>query len=232
MTMNKIHDIFITPYEEEPKKPEPKYTDEDLAKVKKEAEDKIKTLTSELSALSQKVTLTAEQRREIEAKLEEANTKNLTELERANRTATRLQKELEETKKGLSTEADTWKTRFVTKAITSSLAEAANKHGAYNGSQIIELLSSKSSVVEVKDAEGNPTGELTVVTKVTSNGKTIEMPADEAVKVLSEDDGYANLFKRSGAGGLGTSTSGGRKNKSELYKNPAAYRAARAKNEI
>lgn len=100
------------------------------------------------------------------------------------------------------------------------------------------ILRTNTSVSEVLK-DGEPTGQFEVKVKISSKndkGQPIVLDLDptQAVKHLSEDDAFLNLFKNKSQGGYGGRNSGntGSLDPATLAKDPAAYRKARQEGKL
>lgn len=205
-----------------------------IKETEKALKTKLTNTVNELQALQQKQSLTAEDRAELETRLNTLQSELMTKEELAKQQAEKLKKEKEEEVKKTSSERDHWKNRYVDTSIQRSLTDAAAKHDAYNPSQIVSILRGNTKLVEVIGEDGKPTGEFVAkaTVRVISDGKPkdLEMDVDQAVKTLKEQDDYANLFKGKGTGGTGGGNSGaGKTDIHTLAKDPAKYREARKK---
>lgn len=167
-----------------------------------------KGFTEKLEQMGQNFKMTEEQRKQLEAQVEDIKTSSLTEKER-------LAQELEKTKKKLATTAEesekntsVWKNRFESSTIKTALSTASQLHEAFNPTQIEAILAPSSRSAEILGDDGKPTGKFVVKTKITTkgaDGKTVELEVEpnEAVKILKEQPEYANLFKGTQVPGIG-----------------------------
>jgi len=213
------------------------FTEDDLkariAEATAELSKQQKAALSELEALKGKATLTAKERQALEGKIEELTTQNMTKDELAKRDSEKLQKKYETETQTLVSDRDHWKTQFTESTILREISDAASSNEAFNPAQIIAILKHDTQLKESVDKDGQPTGKLEarVRFKDVKDNQPIELDltVTEAVKRMRDIEGYQNLFKGQGTGGLGDHNRGpgGKVDASKLT--PAQYREARAK---
>ena len=185
-----------------------------LAKNKRELKETNERLAGELETLKKNKSLTDEEREHLDSQIKALRNEKVTTEETLKSELQKTKKELTESAKKLSEERDAWKNRFTTSTIRNSLMEAASKAKAFSPSQVVELLNSKTELVEEVDGEGKPTGNFTPKVKmnIKKDGKdvTLVLAPDDALKQMKEDvDTYGNLFVTDLKGGLGGSNGGG-----------------------
>jgi hypothetical protein len=206
-----------------------------LAKEKKSLRTQIETLQNKAKDFD----LTAEAKAQLEQELESTRQQFLTEKEqleiKAKKDATVLSKQVND----LSSERDTWRTRYTTETIARSLTDAALKSDAFNPAQVVDMLSTRTSLTDEIGEDGKKTGRLLPKVKIAlpnAKGETVEMVLnpDDAVKQMKETPLHANLFKGSGFGGLGLSNVNTNTSidPNKVGRDPAAYRKARKEGKI
>lgn len=209
-----------------------------LAEDRRKHDDTRKKLTDEINTLKSRSNLTADEASELSKRLEETNSKYMTETELKNSELKKLKTSYDTDTKKLSDERDGFKSRFERSTIHRAITDASATEGAFSAGQIIPLLERDARVVDIIDEDGKPTGDVEVKIKFkTFDDKkkaiTLDLPAAQAVKRMKEDESYGNLFKGVGKGGLGDTNRGGSGNGTldlaELAKDPEKYRAAKAK---
>jgi len=210
-----------------------------LAQEKRSHQKLTQKALDEAQAAAKMAQLTTQQRKELEQRLGQLQDEMLTKEELAKKQAERTRQTFEEQIKGLSTERDSWQHRFTESTIQRSITDAAASNNAFSPGQIVAILGTQTRLVEVLDQQGKPTGKLEPKVKFSDMDKdgapvVLELSPKEAVKRMKEMEEYLNLFKGEGTGGAGMrSQPGGRKpDVRDLAKDPAAYRAARAKGEL
>lgn len=218
------------------------FTQDDLNRILADEKRKTKTQLekahSELDALRSKSNLTAQEREELEQRMQSMQSEFMTKEELLKQDKDKKEKQFKQELELRTTEAATWKTRFANASITRAITDAAVKHQAFNPTQIVALIKEQTHLTEVLGEDGKPTGEFAVKAKVTKkkDGKTITLDLDvaDAVKELTEQDDFANLFKGTGTGGGGTRNSGGGKlDAIEIARSdPAKYRELRKAGKI
>jgi len=218
------------------------FTQSDVDKIIKERLDRqnkqSRSMIDELDALKAKSQLTVKERQELEDRIESMKNEHLTKEELADKKRSQMERQYKTELEGLTSERDAWKGRYTGSTISRSLTDAAVENDAYTPEQIVAILQSTTSLVEMLDEDGKPTGELTPKVKfndINKEGKpvTLELSPKEAVKRMTEIDRYLNLFKGKATGGLGGSNGSGGSGKeptaNDLAKDPKKYREARDK---
>lgn len=210
-----------------------------LAEDRRKHQDQTKKALEELDALKAKSNITAQEREELETRIEGMRSELMTKEELAskekNKVATQHRTEITDVTK----DRDHWKGKFTESTIQRTITDAAVENDAHVPEQIVAILRPNTQLVEALDAEGKPTGDLIPKVKfsdVDKDGKpvTLELTIPEAVKRMREIEKYLNLFKGEGVGGLGSLSRPGGKDLDikELAKDPKAYREARKKGDV
>lgn len=139
---------------------------------------------------------------------------------------------------GVTTERDTWKTRFERSTIERAIMDAASVNQAEDPSQLIMMFGGSTVLEEQLDEKGVPTGNFAAMLKfrgVDAESKKpvdLKLPVSEAVAHMREYGLHKNLFKHGsnqGTGKSGTGAGGGTGSaepKPEDFSSPAAYSAA------
>ena len=203
-------------YEGEPKKTfTPEEVTAQIEAVKKEHQDALSAVSTELDALKKRANLTTQERAELEKRVEETQKKLLTAEELAKREQEKLKKEADSRIANLEQETQTWRKRYVDENIARSLTDAANAADAYRAEQIVALLRPSTVLQEVKSEAGEVTGFETMVhfRDIDAKGKPVELnlTPQATVKRMAELPDYQNLFKSRGSSGTGRQTSTGSK---------------------
>lgn len=197
-------------------------------------------LLGQLQELRDTVNLTEEQRSGLEGQIQNLTDSLQSKEQQAALALKREQDKYAKEKDGLLSERDTWKNRFVDSTIKRSLTDAAVTAGAQDPSQIVMMFGGSTSLDEVKDSAGKPTGEFAVLMKFqginpeTKKPEQMILPVSEAIQHMRENKLHANLFKATGVPGTGTDTSGagkGGKDSSKMpevsqFANPAEFQKA------
>lgn len=199
------------------------------------AEEKRKH-TKVLEDLKNRSGATEAEKAELEKRISQLQQEYMTKEEKAQQEYLARHTALEASNKELTSERDSWKTRFADTSFVSATVSAAAKHDAYDPDMIATILRPNMQLVEVLDASGKGTGQYTTKVKIekTQDGKTVSLLASpqEAVEMMAKEEKHAYLFKSTKKGGGGTSSEKGAANRSgELdpnlaSTNPAAFRAA------
>jgi hypothetical protein len=219
------------------------YSQEDMDKLlgeeRRKGNEAARAAMSELEALKPKLNMTKQERDEMDARIKELNTRLMTNEEIAAQEQAKLRKAHEDTVAELTSKAEKWQRQFTDAAIERSITDAAVVHDAYNPSQVVSLLRTKTRLVPKLDSEGNATGQFEPMVQLDAPGadgeiKSLELSPGEAVKRMRDMDGSLNLFKGTGVGGLGSGNQGppGKKDLREIAKDPEAYRKLRAEGKL
>lgn len=151
--------------------------------------------------------LTEEEKGKLESKLEELENSRLSEQEKLTKEKKKAEEKYQTDLSVVTKERDAYKDRFEVTLKKRALLDAAVQHEAYSPNQLVELLSSKTKIVEVTDDDGNVEYVPKVDwTETTSDGQVLKLqksPA-EVVEAMKEDiDTFGNLFKQNIARGIG-----------------------------
>ncbi len=199
---------------------EPKFTQADvdrmMAEHRKGLQKTNQELIEQLEQLRQSANLTAQQKEEVEARIQTLSQQHLTKEQQAQEEYTKLKKKYEKETKELAEREVTWKSRFENTLIDNAIAVGASEHNARSAKQLQMMFRSQAKVVEVVDEGGKPTGvwearlPVEVVDPKTKQKTVLELPIPEALGKLKEVDEFANLFNTDGRSGFGGNNYGGR----------------------
>jgi len=211
-----------------------------MAKEKRKFQEQNQALVKELEAFKSKTKLSAEERAELEARIEQLKDQTLTTEQLAKKSAKKLRDDYENQIKGLTEDRDTWKTRYTESSIAQAIRSAATEAGAYRANQILSILRPQTQLSEVL-VDGEPTGELEPRIKFhdkNEEGKDVvlDLTPIEAIKRMKEMDDFANLFVVDGRPGFGQDKGGGGGEDVDMAKlakeNPAKYRKLRREGKL
>lgn len=222
------------------------YTKDEVAALVAEAEAKVKdsfgkaelALTEEIAALQSKASLTDKERKDLNDRVEQLSSQQKSAAQQAQIERDKLIKKHETEKAELTQGVELWKSKFTSSQIEGSLLSAAAKHKAYNPQQIVRLFGSQTSLIEELDATGQKTGNYKPVVKISvkdSKGvvQDLELDPDAALKAISEQEDFANLFSDPSKGGRGGGNGGGgQQDMAALLADPKAFREARRAGKI
>jgi len=187
-----------------------------MKKEREKVEQKFKVKTqeqlAEINKLREDKDLTETQRQKLDERATTLSAELMTEKERA-----AADQKAAEKKFGLELDAakqdgTAWRERFELQMSQTAILAAAAKHGVYNATQLLALVSPVSHVVPVVDGKGKETGAFTTVVKsmVKSDdeddkGKLVEktFTPDEYVEHLKGQKEHQNLFVTNRPGGTG-----------------------------
>jgi len=168
-------------------------------------------MTAEVDALKKRSQLTAKEKKELEDRVDEYNTRLLSKEELASKDREKLTKKHGEELSTLTSERDNWKTRYTSSMISRSIVDAAAVEAAFSAEQIVAILQPTTRLVENSDADtGETKFEVRVTVDDVKDGTTtkLDLTVPEAVKRMKDLPRYLNLFKGSGSGGLGLDNRG------------------------
>ena len=211
--------------------------DTHLANARKKYQAETRTAVDELNALRAKATLSAKERQELDTRITDLNTKLLTKEELADQEKSKLEKVHEQQVTTLTGERDSWQQKVTASTITRNITDAAVESDAFSPQQIVAVIGPNTRLDEVKDADGNSTGEFEVKVKFNDTDKegkpvVLDLDVSAAVKRMKEMATYINLFKNNGTGGLGTPNraGGNEPDLAEIAKDPEKWRKFREGN--
>lgn len=211
-----------------------KFTQADVNRIvadeRRKLEKQNKQVITQLESLKKNSELTSKQKEELEARIEQLQNSFLTKEELAKKDQEKLQKQYSQEKESLATELNSWKTRYADETVRRSIMDAAVTHEAFNPDQIVEILRSKTALVEDIDEDGKPQGSFSPRVKFRTADKdnkaiTLDLTVPEAIKHMKEaPEKWGNLFKAGVNGGVGATTKPGGKKGIPDFKDPLAYR--------
>lgn len=193
-------------------------------------------LVSQLESLKSTSQMTTDEKKTLESRIEELKTQYMTKEELAARDKKKIEEELSSARDSAINEGKIWKGRFESSLVQRSLVDEAIKADAFSPSQIMELLLTRSKVVEQRDDKGQGTGQYIVNVAFDDTDKdkkpvTLQLTPSEAVKRMKElPERFGNLFKSGVKGGLGAGNTASGDIPSSVasaIKNPAQYRSQR-----
>jgi hypothetical protein len=214
-----------------------KFLAEDRKKHQKQRDDTVKQLEN----LRKSQSLTAKERDELTARIEEIQNQALSKEELAKKERDKILNDHKAELTKAVSERDTWKNRYNSETTVRAITDAAVDNDAINPRLVVAFLQPNTRLVEDLDDEGKPAGTFTARVKfqdADKEGKPInlDLTVPEAVKRMREiTDQFGSLFKTSSQGGVGGSGNADAKNKSgeslrELMSDPVKYREWRKKN--
>lgn len=183
-----------------------------VAEEKRKTQERHKKLISELEETKKSATLTAEERGQLEQRIEDLQNANMTAEEKQKRVVDKAKKDHDSQVETLTEDCKIWRTKHAQLLIDTEITRAAALEKALFTEQIAALLIPKTKLIESLDGEGKPSGifEPKVAFPDTDKDEkliVLELTVSEAVKRMKELPQYANLFegdKRTGLGGTGS----------------------------
>lgn len=185
-----------------------------LAEDRRKADGKYKGLEKQYETLLANQNLTKQERTTLEQELEDVRAQFRTKEQQAAIDKKNIEEKYKADLESTSRERDSWRTRYVDTSIRRELQDAAVGHDAFNPSQVVTLLFSKTKMVEVKDeATGKPTGDMKPMVDFddidldTHEPIRTQRTPEEAVKRMKElPELYGNLFKSGVVSGIGSNS--------------------------
>lgn len=184
-----------------------------VVKRNKALKSQYEQLETNYQGLLDQSNLSGEQREKLETDLENVRTQLRTKEQQAAHDAKKLQethnKALEET----VGRADYYKNLFESSTTERAIVEAATQHGAYNASQFIAILGSRTKIVDELNEQGEKTGRLVPRVEMTVTGEdgtpsVVLKTPEAAIEDLKNDTTqFGNLFRNNVAKGIGEGTS-------------------------
>lgn len=179
-----------------------------MAADKRRHKERADKAVMELEKLKEALTLTQKDRESLEEQIENIRSQYKTEQELAHERAVQEKKNLEKRASQAEEFAQTWKQKFDSQLRNTQLLEAATSGGAFNPSQLVNLLSRDAAVIE-EIVDGKPTGAYKTVVKFDTRneeGEQVQLmltPHDAVARMKKDVDSFGNLFAANIKGGLG-----------------------------
>lgn len=201
--------------------PEKKFTQDDVNRFLAEEKRKSQAEKDSLKKQVDELGLTAKQKSDLEAKLEEQRIANLSEADRQKEMLSSTEKKYQKLLGDEQKKAERYAKLYADDKIDRELLEAAGENEAFRPSQIVAFLRGDTELSEETGEDGKPTGRMTTKVKfpaeVEGKAVVLKLTPKDAVKRMKEDvDKFGNLFKSTMAGGIGGSGNTGVKGKSSI----------------
>lgn len=209
-----------------------------LAADKRKLREQNQKLAESLKELQGKIGTTAEEKEELQERIEQLENSHKSESQLQKEKAEKESKKTQALVEDLRTRGDKWKGRFTSQLVDTALLSAAQEQEAYNPSQVVDLLRGKTVVEEVEDG-GKKTGQFRTIVNLEAkddNGGPVILkltPSDALARMKENQDLFGNLFKsgvKKGIGGSGSGDSGSKNQVAEALKDHNLYRKLRKEN--
>ena len=209
-----------------------------IAEEKRKFLKKQEALVSEMESLKKNADLTVEEKKSLQARLEELQTQNMTVEEKARRKIDQAAKKHDDDLEALTVERNKWQSEHAQLMIDTAITKAAAESKALFHEQVAAILIPKTKLIERLDEEGKPTDQFEPKVSFPDRDKDnkiiiLELTVNEAVKRMTEMEQYGNLFEGDKKGGLGGTGSSGSNKTPDLVKlaktDPKGYRELRKK---
>ncbi len=247
MFMNGLYNkVWISTFEGEDdkkpddKKPEPKLLTQEqfdaaMAKEKRAWQQGNSKMADEFEALKARASLTEDERTQLDERVKSLNEQLLTKDELNARNVKKIEEEKKKLSEDLTKDTQKWKNLYTTTSIDNEIISSATKNKAVSPKQIIAILKPLAELTEKVDSEGKPIGGYETRIKFPDGDKVLNLSVDDAVKRMSEEEDFLNLFQADGTGGTGRKAPDTKKSNSgeidwvDLAKNdPKKYQELRA----
>jgi len=207
-----------------------------VAEERRKMSEKQRTLVTELETLKKSTSLTVKEKESLQKRIEDLQTQHMTTEEKGRRAEEAAEKKRAGEIAELTEDRDIWQRKHAQLVINTAIIGAASDNKALQHEQITALIGPRTKMVEKLDEDGKPTGDHEPKVSFADKDKDdkpiiLELTVPEAVKRMKELEQYGNLFeggKKSGLGGTGSQTKGGKYDIAEIAKkDPAKYRELR-----
>jgi hypothetical protein len=196
-------------------KPGAKFTQDDVNKFVAEERRKLQKqnteLATQLETVKQNANLTAQEREDLQQRIEALQSQFMTKEELAKSEFDKQQKKSKADLEAATGEARKWQGAFSTLFVTNEIRKASADNNAFSGEQMVDYLLPRAELAQQVDDSGKPTGGFVAVVPFTDEkeGKTLKMPIGDAMKKMRElPDRYGNFFKGEGVSGSGLTNQG------------------------
>lgn len=197
-----------------------KFTQEQVNSMMKKEREKIeqkftvktKEQLAEINKLREDKDLSEAQRQKLDECATALSAELMTEKERAEAEKKAAEKKFGQELEAARQDGAAWKNRFELEMSQTAILSSAAKHGVYNATQLLALVSPHAHVVPVTDDKGKETGKFTTIVKAMvksddeeDKGKLVEktFTPDEYVEWLKGQKEHQNLFVTNRPGGTG-----------------------------
>jgi len=212
-----------------------------IEEITKSYEKDKRELLTQLEERERNATLTEEERRALQKRIEELRTESLSTEEAAKKQIKSLEESLNETKRRAEDEVKTWRERYNQFRMTEELRTAALQHDARAPEQLVELLLKRTKVEEAVDDAGQHKGDFVVKTAIEEFKEdgtpfTVECAPLEAIaRLKAQPERWGNQFNSQVQKGLDLMSAASDAPKSKnsglvLSKGFAAYKQSRQNN--
>lgn len=183
-----------------------------LANDRRKLQEKYEKRIKQLETVRDNSNLSQKEIDELNNQIDEMRSEFKTKEQLAEEKRVNLEKEYKGKLKEVEDEAGRWRNNYTEMVINNGIITAAVENDAFNPDQITAILRPTTNLVEIRK-DGKKTGKyepkVTFTTKdEEGNYIDLELSPSEAVKRMSADERYANLFKTNLKGGLGDFSSG------------------------
>jgi len=193
--------------------PEKTYTQKEfdghMAGLRKKSEASNEAMTKELETLKERSNLTAQERTDLESRLESLKEESMTKEQKLNKQLKKNETEWADKYKILEDQHNTLNTKYEDETINRAITNAALDGEAFSPEQIVAVLRPTTELMAELDDKKEPTGKMLVMGKhtgVDEDGKVVteNLPINEIVKKMREDTNrFGNLFKTNNTSGVG-----------------------------
>lgn len=217
--------------------PEKKFTDSDMARMRKNHEAELRKSADRERKLSEDARLTQEERDAATRRADELESQFKTEKQLADERAQKLINDHKKLTETLSKERDEARRAHSDLMIDVELGRESALAEELIPGQLSKFLRPDTELADELGEDAKPTGRRVVRVSfddVDKDGKPVKLklPVKDALKRMKElPDRFGNFFKGIGAGGVGGGNGSGAGGSGELPKDTNAYLAQRKKNQ-
>lgn len=203
-----------TPPVGDPANPPKTYTKDEVDNMLKTETTTIKrerdNLIQQYETLKKTAGLSQNQIKDLQGKIDELKTSHLSTEQKAALELDRQKKEYGEEKDSLTKDRDHWRGEYDVYRKQTELHSAAAGANAFNPQQLVNLLATKTKLVESKEVvEGQETTVYKTIVQFDDKDKdgkpvVVELSPSDAIKRMKElPEQFGNLFKTDAKGGTG-----------------------------
>ncbi len=190
---------------------------DDRRKTEAKYKEKVDSLESSYQEALNSNQLSDTDRQELENQLEDLRARHRTKEQQLAFDKKQAEEQATQRISELEARSKQWESRFTESTINRELQSAAVEHDAYNPELVVTHLKGSTTLTEMVDQDGKPTGQLapmvtmTVKNEETGMAESLKMTPIEAVQYMKKNpERYGGFFKNNIREGIGgTSATGG-----------------------
>lgn len=187
-----------------------------LAEDRRKHSQKYEALEAAYKEALNNQTLTSDQRKALEQKLEDVQKTFRSKEQQLEHEKKQIEERYAKDTKDLQERSVMWESRYRQSLLDRELQDAASVNDAFNASQIVALLKPMTQIVEEQDEQGKSTGKFSVVIDLqdvdTKTGEQIitrRTPTDAVKRMRELPQLFGNLFRANVVSGVGSGSATG-----------------------